>query len=234
MMFSLHYPDLMFVYCDVSYKLLLPGGLTSLLEVSAYTCDAQTKERWRVGGWEVFCFGNILIKVGSFYHRLISIGEKGEGQELRGEWGGERACRPRQPEASKRGPLEVFHLWVVEIAYAAPLLPLFSPVFIYLFFSFHKMFLFISVPMAPSITGFSCPWRAAQWSSEPRLRTQEGHHLVTRHLLQIPLQGDLASTVAVFGISTVNTCWRCLSPAYTWLHKKTLYLERGHVLQCCD
>lgn len=79
MMFSLHYPDLMFVYCDVSYKLLLPGGLTSLLEVSAYTCDAQTKERWRVGGWEVFCFGNILIKVGSFYHRLISIGEKGEG-----------------------------------------------------------------------------------------------------------------------------------------------------------
>lgn len=60
----------------------------------------------------MFCFGNILIKVGSFYHRLISIGEKGEGQELRGErgGGGGRACRPRQPEASKRGPLEVFHL----------------------------------------------------------------------------------------------------------------------------
>lgn len=89
------------------------------------------------------------------------------------------------------------------------------------------MFLFISVPMAPSITGFSCPWRAAQWSSEPRLRTQEGHHLVTRHLLQIPLQGDLASTVAVFGISTVNTCWRCLSPAYTWLHKKNLVSGEG-------
>lgn len=231
MMFSLHYPDLMFVYCDVSYKLLLPGGLTSLLEVSAYTCDAQTKERWRVGGWEVFCFGNILIKVGSFYHRLISIGEKGEGQELRGEWGlaDPDNQRPQKEVHWKFFIYELCRLLTLLLCFLFSLLYL----FIY-FFSFHKMFLFISVPMAPSITGFSCPWRAAQWSSEPRLRTQEGHHLVTRHLLQIPLQGDLASTVAVFGISTVNTCWRCLSPAYTWLHKKTLYLERGHVLQCCD
>lgn len=84
MRFSSHYPDLMSVYRDVSYMLLLPGVLTTLLEVSAYTCDAQTEERWRVGGWEVFCFWNILIKVGSFNHRLISIGEKREGQELRG------------------------------------------------------------------------------------------------------------------------------------------------------
>lgn len=50
MRFSLHYPDLMSVYCDVSYMLLLPGGLTTLLEVSAYTCDAQTEERLRAGG----------------------------------------------------------------------------------------------------------------------------------------------------------------------------------------
>lgn len=77
------------VYHDVSYMLLLPGVLTTLLEVSSYTCR-QGRERWRVGGREVFDFKHILIKAGSFNHRLISIREKGEGQverEGKGETG---------------------------------------------------------------------------------------------------------------------------------------------------
>lgn len=157
----------------------------------------------------MFCFGNILIKVGSFNHRLISIGEKGEGQELRGERGGGKGLQTQTTRGLKKRSTGSFSFMscvdCLRCSFASSFLSCIY-LFIYLFFSFHKMFLFISVPMAPSITGFSCPWRAAQWSSEPRLRTREGHHLVTRHLLQIPLQGDLASTVAAFGISTVNTC----------------------------
>lgn len=231
MMFTLHYPDLMSVYCDVSYKLLLPGGLTTLLEVSAYTCDAQTEERWRVGGWEVFCFGNILIKVGSFYHRLISIGEKGEGQELRGERGGKGMQTQTTRGLKKRSTGSFSFMSCVDCLRCSFASSFLSCIYLFIYFLvFTKCFCLFLSPWRPP----SLDFLALGEQRSGRLSRGEGHHLVTRHLLQIPLQGDLASTVAAFGISTVNTCWRCLSPAYTWLHKKTLYLERGHVLQCCD
>lgn len=58
------------------------------------------------------------------------------------------------------------------------------------------------------------------------LRTQEGHHLVTRHLSQMPLQGDLATTAVAFGLSPVNMCRRCLSPTHTRTHQTLVFWQR--------
>lgn len=103
----------------------------------------------------------------------------------------------------------------------------------------HRIFLFgfISVPMAPNIPPFFCPWSTVQCYSRLWLRTQEGHHLVTRCLFQMPLQGDLATTVVAFGISPVNMCRRCLSPTHTrthifWTGDFSSFLF--FFFQCCD
>lgn len=96
------------------------------------------------------------------------------------------------------------------------------------------LFLFISVPMAPlNPFQFFCPWSTEQCYCQLWLRTQEGHHLVTRRLSQMPLQGDLATTVVPFGISPVNMCWHCLSPTNTRTHKTLAFWQGTFFLQCC-
>lgn len=73
--------------------------------------------------------------------------------------------------------------------------------FFYLSFSLlskHFCFLLLLLPWR-SPPPF-CPWSAVQCYCQLWLRTEEGHHLVTIRLSQIPPQGHLATTVVAFGI----------------------------------
>ncbi len=79
--------------------------------------------------------------------------------------------------------------------------------------------------MAPTIPQFPCPWSTVQCYCQLWLRTQEGHHLVSRCLSQMPLQGDLATAVVAFGISRVNMCWHCLSPTHARTHKTPVFWQ---------
>lgn len=76
------------------YLLLRPGVLTTWLEMTLYTCTI------REGGVEVF--QHILIKVGRFNHRLISIGEERRAVECRGKESG--AWRLKQPGSFLKVP----------------------------------------------------------------------------------------------------------------------------------
>lgn len=73
--------------------------------------------------------------------------------------------------------------------------------------------------MTPTIPQYFRPCSTVRCYSQLWLRTQEGHHLVTRCLFQMPLQGDLATTVVAFGISLLNMCRRSLSPTHTRANK---------------
>lgn len=88
-------------------------------------------------------------------------------------------------------------------------------------------YMFLGLYLYPWLTPsvhFSCLWSMVQCYSQLWLRTQEGHHLVTRCLFQTPLQGDLATPVVAFGIAAVNV--PMLSHPYT--HKNTQHFDREH------
>jgi len=80
----------------------------------------QRGERWRVGSREVFCFKHVLIKVGSFNHRMTCFREKRRGTEAElGE--------------KEKPPREVFWLLLnfsptASVACGAPLLLFFASV----------------------------------------------------------------------------------------------------------
>lgn len=92
-------------------------------------------------------------------------------------------------------------------------------------------YMFLGLYLYPWLTPslhFSCLWSMVRYYSQLWLRTQEGHHLVTRCLFQTPLQGDLATPVVAFGIAAVNV--PMLSHSYT--HKNTQHFDI--FLQCSD
>lgn len=119
----------------------------------------------------------------------------------------------RRPESTPLDPKFFLHF---PNSFKA-LLIVFPLHFFALFLDFFTLFLFFSLflfPPAPAVPQFFCPWSTVQCYCQLCLRTQEGHHLVTRRLSQMPLQGDLATAVVAFGISRVNMCQRCLSPTH--------------------
>lgn len=99
----------------------------------------------------------------------------------------------------------------------------------------HRIFLLrlISVPMAATVPQFFCPWSKVQCYSQLWLRTQEGHHLVTRCLFQMPLQGGSGHHCGgLWPLPSEHVSKLCLSCSY----KDTQVFDNGclFLLQCCD
>lgn len=87
------------------------------------------------------------------------------------------------------------------------------------------LFLFIYIPNGSLfISQLFCLWSIVHCYCQLWLRTQEGHHLVTRCLSPMLLWGDLATTVLAFGVSPVNICWH-MGLSQTRTHKALMFLD---------